>query len=178
MGEICDGKNEIYLLPLCKCYLESIHIKNVIMLKMLLIITNIQKTHYIKHVKYHNFWHLATLSSYFFFFFDLSFSLPFLSFSFFLIVHSIKFYSLSLCFSIFLFLNELWFDSGNRCGWVIVVWCNRWRRWGWFCGLWACVLFRSLSGLGWFCDSWVSIVDWGGWVTMIRWVWLGFDGCG
>ena len=81
MGEICDGKNEIYLLPLCKCYLESIHIKNVIMLKMLLIITNIQKTHYIKHVKYHNFLHLATLSCYFFFFFYLSFSLPFLSFS-------------------------------------------------------------------------------------------------
>ena len=175
MGEICDGKNEIYLLPLCKCYLESIHIKNVIMLKMLLIITNIQKTHYIKHVKYHNFLHLATLSCYFFF--DLSFSLPFLSFSFFLIVHSLKFYSLSLYFSIFLFLDELWFDSGNQCGWVIVVRCN-WWRWGWFCGLWVCVLFRSLLGLGWFCDSWVSIVDWGGWVTVIRRVWLGFDECG
>ena len=101
MGEICDGKNEIYLLPLCKCYLESIHIKNVIMLKMLLIITNIQKTHYIKHVKYHNFLHLATLSCYFFFFF---LSLILSTLSLFLFLSNCSFYQILLSFSLLLHL--------------------------------------------------------------------------
>ena len=55
------------------------------------------------------------------FYFDLSFSLPFLSFSFFMISHSLYLFSLFLSLRLPLSHIKFRVDFGNRCDWIMVV---------------------------------------------------------
>ena len=52
---------------------------------------------------------------------DLSFSLPFLSFSFFMISHSLYLFSLFLSLRLPLSHIKFRVDFGNRCDWIMVV---------------------------------------------------------